>query len=322
MADVTGGVLGRTKEILGAPSFRIGLSVVMVAAVAIILYKEIKPSEIEEAFKKANLWWVVAAAVAAGMSWVGAAVPLKTLSNIKVPFWDAILVQVSASFVGVVAPMGLGPIALHLRYLSKRGMQVASATAVVLFIEVAQVVTSAVLLIVSLLIDHKFPHLNFPLKKILIIAAIVVALALITLTLKPVRSWVASKIKEYWTQISPQLDFVKDHPISLLWAFLGVLVQTGTYALALFFCLKAMAHPISLAMAITVYLIGNTLGSAVPTPGGIGSTLAATVGALVLVGVPTAVAASAAVLFRLVSFYVQVPIGWAAFEYMQKKKLL
>ena len=322
MDKASGGTLTLIKEFFGTPGFRIGLSVLMVGIVGYILYREIKPSEIEAAFKKANLWWVIAAAVAAGLSWVGAAVPLKTLSNIKVPFWDATLVPVSASFVGVVAPMGLGPIALHLRYLTKRGMQVANATAVVLLIEAAQFVTSALMLLVSLLIDHKFPHVNFPLRKVLIALAIVLVLLVATLLLKKVRGWIQGKIKEYWKQVLPQLDFVRDHPISMLWAFLGVFVQTGTYALALFFSLEAMGHPISLAMAVTVYLIGNTLGSAVPTPGGIGSTLGALVGALVLAGVSTAVAASAVLIFRLVSFYVQVPIGWAAFEYMQRKKLL
>lgn len=310
------------KKFIGTPAFRIGLSVVMVVAVAYILYREIKPEEIEKAFEKANLWWVVAAFFVAALSWVGAAVPLKALADIKVPFTDATLVQVAASFVGVVAPMGLGPIGLHLRYLTKRGMKTASATAIVLFIEAAQFITSTLMLIVCLIIDHKFPHMNFPLKKILIIAAVVVVLAAATLLTKKVRDWVTEQVKSFLSQVKPQFAYVKNHPKDLVWSFLGVIVQTGTYALALVFCLKALGHPISIAMGITIYLIGNTLGSAVPTPGGIGSTLAALVGALHLVGVPTAVAASAVVLYRLVSFYLQVPIGAIAFEYMQKKQLL
>ncbi len=306
----------------GRGALRIVLSVVMVAAVVVILGREIKPSELKDAFAHANLWWVLAAAIVAALSWLGAALPLKGLASIKISLKDATLVQVAASFVGVVAPMGLGPVSMHLDYLKRRGMTDAAAAAVVAFIELAQVMTSLLLLGISLLFDHDFPHSGFPIKKIAIIAGIVVLVLLMTLAVPKVRDWVWSKARTFWGQVQTQLKYLKTHPSGYVWAFVGVTIQTVTTALALVYSMKAVGHPISVFAGITIYLIGNTLGSAVPTPGGIGSTLAATVAALHVIGVPTPLAVSGVLIYRMVSFYLQVPIGWLGFTYMQRKNLL
>lgn len=317
-----GSALAKTQAFFKTKTFRFGLSIVMLALVAFLLSREIHPSQIASALREAKMEWVVAAFFVGALSWVGAAVPLKVLADIKIPFTDALLVQVASSFVGVVAPAGLGPVALHLDYLKRRGMDTAAAAAIVTFIELAQFVTSILMLAVALPLDHDFPHMNFPLKKILLVAAVIVIVLIATLANGKVRGFVLGKLKEYWAKVLPELQRIKQHPADIFWSFMGVFVQTGTYALALVLCLKAVGHPISIPLGITIYLIGNTLGSAVPTPGGIGSTLAATVAALHLVGVPTALAVTGTLLFRLVTFYLQVPIGGVAFAYMQRKKLL
>lgn len=303
-------------------AFRYGLAIVLVVLVSILLAREIHPAEILTAIRQANVWWIVAAAVVAALSWAGAAVPFKALASLRIPFADATLVQVASSFVGVAAPAGLGPVALHIDYLKRRGMDTAPAVAIVAFIEIAQVVTSVSMLGVALLFDHDFPHMNFPLKKILIVVGIVVVLLAFTLLFPRVRALAAKWIQRNWLKVKPEVDRLRHHPLGIVWALGGVFIQTFTYALALVFSMYAVGHPITVAMGVTIYLIGNTIGSAVPVPGGIGSTLAATVGALHLMGVPTALAASGVVLFRLTSFYLQVPVGALAFTYMQRKKLL
>lgn len=312
----------KVKAATGTRTFRAVFTIIVLGVVFFILSREIHPSEITSTLKKTNTWWIVAAFFVGAISWVGAAVPLDKLAEIKVPMKDATLVQMASSFVGVAAPAGLGPVSLHLDYLKKRGMSTVSASAVVAFIALAQVVMSIVMVIVALIFDHQFPHVNFPLQTVLlVIVGIVVVLAL-TLAIPKIRRFAVAKVEDYWQQVQPQIRYVKQHPGDLLQAMLGVFVQTGTYALALVFCMYGVGHPISFAEGIVMYLVGNTIGSAVPSPGGIGTTLAATVGALTLIGVPTALAASGVLMFRLVTFYLQVPIGAAAFVYMQRKSLL
>jgi uncharacterized protein (TIRG00374 family) len=67
-----------------------------------------------------------------------------------------------------------------------------------------------------------------------------------------------------------------------------------------------------------VYLTGSTLGSIIPTPGGIGAVEAALTAGLTASGVPGAVAVSAVLLFRLLTFWLPVPVGWAALHFLER----
>ncbi|MDK6646272.1 hypothetical protein, partial [Actinotignum timonense] len=66
--------------------------------------------------------WIVVATAFAFASYVGAALNLKYLTPEKLPVLETTLVQVAASVVALVAPSGVGPAALNLRYLQKKGV--------------------------------------------------------------------------------------------------------------------------------------------------------------------------------------------------------
>jgi uncharacterized protein (TIRG00374 family) len=68
-----------------------------------------------------------------------------------------------------------------------------------------------------------------------------------------------------------------------------------------------------------VYLTGSALGSIIPTPGGLGAVEAALTAGLTAAGVPGGVAVSAVLLFRLITFWLPVPVGWAALNYLERK---
>ena len=68
-----------------------------------------------------------------------------------------------------------------------------------------------------------------------------------------------------------------------------------------------------------VYLTGAALGSVVPTPGGLGAVEAALAAGLTATGMAAATAVSAVLLFRLLTFWLPVPVGWAAFNYLQRR---
>ena len=107
---------GKIRRILASRVFQFALAAVILALVFWLLAKEIHPDEIKEALGQANLWWVLVAFLVGMLTWVGAATPFRALSSIRIPWKDAIEVQMASSFVGVAAPAGLGPVALHLDY--------------------------------------------------------------------------------------------------------------------------------------------------------------------------------------------------------------
>ena len=67
-----------------------------------------------------------------------------------------------------------------------------------------------------------------------------------------------------------------------------------------------------------VYLAGNTAGAIMPTPGGLGTVEVALTGGLTTIGLNAGVAASVAVLFRVLTFWLRIPLGWVAMRVLQR----
>jgi uncharacterized protein (TIRG00374 family) len=71
----------------------------------------------------------------------------------------------------------------------------------------------------------------------------------------------------------------------------------------------AFSRSVPIAKIGLVYLTGSAIGSIIPTPGGIGAVEAGLTAGLTAAGVPVAV--SAVLLFRLLTFWLTIPFGWA-----------
>jgi len=87
------------------------------------------------------------------------------------------------------------------------------------------------------------------------------------------------------------------------------------------FVLSCRAFSISSPVALLgfLYLTGSTVGSASPTPGGLGAVEALLIGALISVGVDNAVAVAAVLTFRLVTFWLPVPFGAWSLSSLRKE---
>ena len=96
----------------------------------------------------------------------------------------------------------------------------------------------------------------------------------------------------------------------------------GAYILCLAACIQALGGSAPLASIALVYLTGSALGSAVPTPGGLGAVEAALSAGLTAAGLPGATAVSAVLLFRTLTFWLPVPVGWGAFNYLERHEYL
>jgi uncharacterized protein (TIRG00374 family) len=69
-------------------------------------------------------------------------------------------------------------------------------------------------------------------------------------------------------------------------------------------------------------LVSNSVGALVPSPGGIGPVEAALTGGLTVAGIPPATALSVALLYRLLTMWGRVPLGWASLTYLQRRNLV
>ena len=71
-----------------------------------------------------------------------------------------------------------------------------------------------------------------------------------------------------------------------------------------------------------VFLAGNTVGSATPTPGGLGGVEAVMAAGLTAIGVPAHQAIPAVLLFRMATFWLPIPAGWISHVVLQRRGVL
>ncbi|MCL2464893.1 MAG: flippase-like domain-containing protein, partial [Micrococcales bacterium] len=296
------------------------LIVVTVIAVGVIL-ATFNVHEIGDALKSSD-WRFSIVAFALGMAALGgSALTLVAFSPVKIPYWRSCVVQAAATFVALAAPAGIGPAALNLRALTKRGVKGALATATVALIQVAQMIMTILLLVVLMITSGSGKEGSpIPLSPtVLIVIGIVVVLIAASLLVPKVRTWVGTRVVPTLRQTWPRLVEVVGQPSRLTLGLAGNIITTLGYVLAFDAALRGLGQHATLIQVAVAYLVGTTVGALVPTPGGVGATeFALATGLGTVAGINYALAFPVAVLFRVLTYWLRIPIGWVAMRHLQK----
>ncbi|PFG34912.1 flippase-like domain-containing protein [Sanguibacter antarcticus] len=294
--------------------------VVTIIAVSVVV-TTINFDQIEEAVLDAEPWWAAVAFALGLLTWVGGAVTFVAFSPVRLPLVRATLVQAAASFVALAAPAGIGPAALNLRMLTRRGVSTSLAVATVALVQASQfVVTILLLVLLSVLTGDGGALRSLPSATVLaaIIAVAVVGAA--ALLVPVVRRWLHSRLRPMFQQLWPRLSEMLGQPARIGIGILGNATMTLGYVFAFDASLAAFGRDVSLIDVAVVFLVGNTVGSLAPTPGGLGAIeLALVTGLTTTASVPASIATSAVVLFRVVTYWLRIPIGWVAMRHLQKR---
>jgi uncharacterized membrane protein YbhN (UPF0104 family)/tRNA A-37 threonylcarbamoyl transferase component Bud32 len=295
------------------------LTILLTTAAVIILLTSINLRTILDALATTD-WRLSVLAFALGMlTLLGAGLSLVAFSPVKLSVWRATVAQSAATFVALAAPAGIGPAALNLRLLTRRGTSTSLATATVALVQVAQFIVTMLLLLVLSVASGTNQLERFTVSPTVIVAVGVLAALVAAAMLVPrVRQWVGTKTLPTLRQTWPRLIEVVGQPTRLAIGLGGNVLTTFGYVLAFEVCLLAFGQELSLVQVAIVFLVGNTAGSVAPTPGGIGTTEIALAGALSVVGVNPGVATSVAVLFRVLTYWLRIPVGWASMRYLQR----
>ena len=154
-----------------------------------------------------------------------------------------------------------------------------------------------------------------------VLAVLLVAVTVLALVAAapPTRRLLCHRLEPLVRSTLPQLIAAASDPRRLATAVVGVLVLNTGYVLALDASLRAFSASLAIPALVVVYLAASTLGSAVPTPGGLGAVEAALVGGLTTTGIPVGPALAAVLLFRIGTFWLPAPIGWATFITLQRR---
>ena len=287
-----------------------------------ILVVSVNFNELRSTLAHANPLWMLFAFVAGLFTYIGAAMTLRAYTSEPLNAKDTVMVQVAASLVTLVAPAGIGPAALNLRFLQKRKVSTPVAVATVTLVQLAQFVTTIILLIGISLATGKIGSLSMPSGAVIVAIAVGVLAVAALFLVKPLRRWAAKKVRPTIDQVWPRLVWLATHPSRIAYGFAGSTVQTIAFVACFGGSLAAFGYSLPIVTLALAYLLSNSLGSVVPSPGGIGPVETALTTGLTVAGVPTSIAVSTAVLYRLLTFWGRVPLGWLALRTITKRGVI
>jgi glycosyltransferase 2 family protein len=305
--------------------FRLRTLVTLVAAVfaAYILTGELARTSFGDLFRHANWHWTIVALGLSAVTYVGAAMELSGFVLERLKFARTLLTQVACSFVTLVTPAAVGGAALNVRYLRRSKVAAADAVASVGVSQVIALALHLILLVIfaALAGTAKNTELKPP-GWTYIALAVLVAVILAVLAVPAGRKLLLSRLITTLGQVIPRLLDIAQQPAKLAEGIGGALLVTAAYICCLDVSVRAFGGSLSLVAVAVVYLTGSAIGSAVPTPGGIGAVEAALAAGLTAAGMHGATAFSAVLLFRAVTFWLPVPVGWAALGFLQRRDVL
>lgn len=293
---------------------------VTIAVVAVwLLLGTLNFEQVITATRNANPAWLVATLAFGLLTFLGGAMSLVAFSPEKLRLWRTTIVQVAAGLVALVAPAGVGPAALNLRYLTRQRIATPLAVATVTLVQVSQFVSTVLLLVAMALVTGSAGTLSVPSAAVNTLAIVAVLVTVVLLVVPPVRSWLWAKLGPTLRQVWPRVLWVVGSPRRLVMGIGGNVVMTIGYVAAFGAALAAFGYSLPVTTLAITYLTSNTVGAAVPSPGGIGPVEAALTGGLTVAGIPAGIAFSAALVFRVLTFWMRVPFGWVALRYLQRK---
>nr|WP_308416727.1 lysylphosphatidylglycerol synthase transmembrane domain-containing protein [Streptomyces sp. AJS327] len=290
---------------------------------AYFLLTQLSQVQFDQVIGKANWAWVGGALAFSCMTYVFAAVSLLGFVPEKVPFPRTVAAQVAASFVKLVAPAAIGGVALNARYLQRSGVRPGHAVASVGASQLFGLGSHVLLLLLFGYITgtEQGPTLS-PSRTVIAGLLTAAVLVLIVTAVPALRRFVSDRVRSLFAGVVPRMLDVVQRPQKLLAGVLGMLMLTLAFVMCLDACVRAFGHETSYANLAVVFLTANALGSAAPTPGGLGAVEAALIAALIAFGVPKEVATPAVLLFRLLTLWLPVLPGWLTFTHLTRKGAL
>jgi len=296
------------------------VTVIAGAIAAYYLLSQLTSVPIGDAILNADWRWAVIAVVGSAASYVAAACALAGFVPERLSLVRTVLAQVAGSFVKLVAPAAVGGVALNTRYLQKAGVRPGLAVASVGASQLVSLGSHVVLLMTFGFITgtEKTPSLS-PSRTVMAGLLTAGVLVLVVTAVPALRKFVSTRVRALFAGVVPRMLDVLQRPAKLLTGIGGTLMLTVCFVVCLDGCVRAFGGHLSYAAIAVVFLAGNALGSAAPTPGGVGAVELALTGGLIAAGLPKEVATPAVLFFRLLTFWLPVLPGWLSFTHLTRK---
>lgn len=302
------------------------IQLVLLIALVYVAYPFVSalPTFFSELTKVNWLWATLGLAVSA-LTYLGAAAALWACASEAVSYRQLAVVQVASTFAAITTPAGLGGLALSARYLQKSGLGAVHAAAAVALHQAVQVVTHVGLLTFFSVVagtSADLAHFVPGAAVLFLTAGLILGVIGVLMAVPRLRRWLGTAVRPRLTAVVGDLLALAREPKRLAIIVLGCAATTLGGALALWASIEAVGGAATFVTVTVVTMIGGTLASAAPTPGGVGAVEAALIGGLAAFGMPAAVAVPSVLLYRILTCWLPVLVGWAVMRRLTTNDLI
>lgn len=275
--------------------------------------------------RTANWWWALLGLGVSSLTYIGAAAALWACASRMVRLRDLIIMQVANTFAATTTPARVGGLALSVRFLQKGGLGAVRATAAVALQQAVQVLTHLSLLVLFSIVAGTSADLSrfVPDPTIIYLAAGVGVGIIGTFMFVPtLRRWLNTSLRPQLQEVLGELAQLARDPKRFAIILGGSAAITLGMAGALWASVQAFGGGTTFVTVTIVTMIGGTLASAAPTPGGVGAVEAALIGGLAAFGLPASIAVPSVLLYRVMTCWLPVFCGWFLMRWMTQRDMI
>lgn len=268
--------------------------------------------------KDAHLGWLLLGVIATVGTYFAAACQyyLSALKPLKLGLTFA--VECASAFTNRLLPAGIGGISLNVAYLKRQHHSGTQAGVVVAVNNLLGITSDVIVVAIIASVGVKLAlHIDVP-GWAFYSAAAIVASALVVVLAGPLRQ----KAVRVLRNIAGNFLRYRQRPLKLAGALAAALVLTLLYAAALYFSMKSLGWDLSAAQVFLVYIGSVVVATITPTPGGLVGAEAALTAGFVAYGLPASVGLAIALVYRLITYWLPLVVGFVIFQTLTHKKII
>jgi undecaprenyl-diphosphatase len=282
--------------------------------------------DIWEAFGEANLAYAVPILLLTAGTYAGGAVSLLGAVTTHLALLRTTAVMFGQAFLNRFTPANAGGMAMRVRYLQLSGLETPAAVTAIGLTSGASGLAHAVFIVVFFIwggASDRFSDFEFPNVGTILVVVLLIGLAASAVlfsrwgrtSLRPWLRGVATKVRDTVAELAKSPGKMA---MLLGGAAFVKLCNVTTFWLSVIAFDVNMSFP----KAGALYMIASTVGSAVPTPGGVGGIEAALTAVLIGFGVDGATAAAIVLFFRTLTYWVPTLPGYGFLQYTQRRGIV
>jgi len=300
-----------------ARAWRVVSTVLLVLLTAYILHNSwTVVSSSFALIRHAESGWVLLSIALMGLTFCLAAAMYGLLALHPLKYFQTLLVEVAAAFVGRLLPAGLGGLGLNGVYLFRRRHTAADATVVTSVNNVIGVGMHVLLLGLVITFNPRMIGLFTAHSRVKNMGSLMVVVIILVLLVPAIRTRLKLLVRNVLASLR------KERLGRVLTAGLLSGLLTLSYTLILFCVSRSLGLSLSLLQIFIVFSIGMFVGTVTPAPGGLVGTEAGLYSALLGFGARDSSAVATVVIFRLVTYWLPLVPGVFALGVARSKDLV